>query len=151
MFLHILQELCPFDADKRINFHSKFNENSISFSPYSVNVVTNCEFSICYKIIFSFFSSRFKYLQIVFKFVFLSIAPARPGTIFQCKGNNSYKHRPGTISLPKGNSSYKKNGIQMYNFRIKSGIYTRSMHIPCPIAHFHNSKDTDILTHIKCT
>lgn len=117
MFLHILQELCPFDADKRINFHSKFNENSISFSPYSVNVVTNCEFSICYKIIFSFFSSRFKYLQIVFKFVFLSIAPARPGTIFQCKGNNSYKNRPGTISLPKGNSSYKKKWYKNVQFQ----------------------------------
>ena len=139
MFLHILQELCPFDADKRINFHSKFNENSISFFPYSVNVVTTCEFSICYKIIFSFFSSKGQILYsnlFFFPLLLLDLVPfsnVREITLIKIDL---------VPFLCLRETALIKNGIKMYNFRIKSGICTRAMHIPCPIAHFHNLKDT---------
>jgi hypothetical protein len=42
----------PFKVGKKFPFHIKFNENNI-FSPIickKFNVVTTCEFSICYKI-----------------------------------------------------------------------------------------------------
>ena len=151
MFLHILQELCPFDADKRINFHSKFNENSISFSPYSVNVVTNCEFLFAIKLSSHFFlqgSNIYKLYSNLFFFplLLLDLVP-----FSNVREITLIKIDLVPFLCLRETALIKKNGIQMYNFRIKSGIYTRSMHIPCPIAHFHNSKDTDILTHIKCT
>ena len=61
-----------------------FNENNIYFPQNIVqnfNVVTTCEFYICCSSILFFFFRRFKCLQILTKFVFLSIALAMLNTI----------------------------------------------------------------------
>ena len=100
---------------ENIPFNAYFNENKI-FSPIicsKFNVVTTCEFIICYKIILRFFlqsSNIYKlsenYTQIP-KFDVLFLALARPCTILPAI-------REVTL-------------VKTYNFRIKSEMYKKSI------------------------